>query len=57
MSEDQDVASGGIVLSPAQLKERKKKNIAIALALVFFVALIFWTTIIRIQSNIDMGMS
>lgn len=44
-----------VVLTDAEQAERKKRNWMIAGALVFFVSLIFATTIIRIGQNVAAG--
>ena len=39
-------------LTPEELKARKRRNIAIALGLVAFMALVFVTTLLRLQANV-----
>ena len=39
-------------LTPEELKARKSRNIAIALGLVAFMALVFVTTLLRLQANV-----
>jgi hypothetical protein len=41
--------------SDAELKARDKRNIAIALAVVGFVALVFATTVLRFTENLPQG--
>lgn len=40
-------------LTPEQLAARKKRNVAIAWALVAFMALIFVVTVLNLKRNID----
>ncbi|CAN7296355.1 hypothetical protein [Brevundimonas sp. LjRoot202] len=40
-------------LTPEQLSARKKRNIALAVALVAFIVLVFATTILKLQGNRD----
>ena len=40
-------------LTPQQLSARKKRNIALAVALVAFIVLVFATTILKLQGNRD----
>ena len=39
-------------LTPEELKARKRRNMAIALGLVAFMALVFVTTLLRLQANV-----
>ena len=39
-------------LTPEELKARKRRNLAIALGLVAFMALVFVTTLLRLQANV-----
>ena len=39
-------------LTPEELKARKRRNNAIALGLVAFMALVFVTTLLRLQANV-----
>ena len=39
-------------LTPEELKARKRRNIAIALGLVAFMALVFVTPLLRLQANV-----
>lgn len=39
-------------MTPAELSARKRRNVAIALALVAFVVLVFGVTVMRLMSNI-----
>ena len=39
-------------LTPEELKARKRRNIAIALGWVAFMALVFVTTLLRLQANV-----
>ena len=39
-------------LTPEELKARKRRNSAIALGLVAFMALVFVTTLLRLQANV-----
>tara|TARA_R110002096_G_scaffold325390_2_gene519375 strand:+ start:1230 stop:1451 length:222 start_codon:yes stop_codon:yes gene_type:complete len=41
-----------VILTPEQVAARKRRNLAIALSLVAFVALVFVVTVIRIGQNI-----
>lgn len=41
-------------LTPEELSARKKRNLAIALALVGFIVLVFLTTLFNFQRNIEM---
>lgn len=45
----------GIRLTPEQLRARRSRSIAIALALGAFVAVIFAVTIVRLGSNVATG--
>lgn len=38
-------------LTPEELAARKRRNIALAMALVAFMVLVFLTTLLRMQSN------
>ncbi len=38
-------------LTPEELRARKRRNVWIALGLVGFIALVFLTTILRLQQN------
>lgn len=40
-------------LTPEQLSSRKRRNLAIAGALVAFIVLVFATTLLRMKSNMD----
>ena len=40
-------------LTPEQLSARKKRNVALAVALVAFIVLVFATTILKLQGNRD----
>jgi hypothetical protein len=40
-------------LTPEQLAARKKRNLAIAAALVAFVVLVFSVTVLNLQRNLD----
>ncbi|MBI2260200.1 MAG: hypothetical protein HYU62_00840 [Caulobacterales bacterium] len=40
-------------LTPEQLSARKKRNVALAVALVVFIVLVFATTILKLQGNRD----
>lgn len=40
-------------LTPEQLSARKKRNVALAVALVAFIVLVFATTVLRMKSNMD----
>ncbi|HEY1224376.1 MAG TPA: hypothetical protein VGE54_04030 [Brevundimonas sp.] len=42
-------------LTPQQLEARKKRNVAIALALAAFAVLIFITTALSLKRNIEMS--
>ena len=44
---DQQPIEPGIVLTPAQKRQRRSRSIAIALALGIFVALIFAVTLVK----------
>lgn len=39
-------------LTPEELKARKRRNLAIAFGLVAFMALVFITTVLRLQANV-----
>jgi len=39
-------------LTPEELSARKRRNVAIALALVAFMVLMFVTTVLRLQANV-----
>ncbi len=41
------------LLTPEQLKARNRRSLWIALGLVGFIALIFLTTFLRMQSNLE----
>ena len=45
-------AEGPIVLTPAQVSARSKRNFAIALGLVAWVVLIFVVTMVRLQDGV-----
>jgi hypothetical protein len=40
-------------LTPEQLAARKKRNMALAAALVAFIVLVFATTVLRMKGNMD----
>ena len=40
-------------LTPEQLSARKKRNVALAVALVAFIVLVFATTVLKLQGNQD----
>ena len=40
-------------LTPEQLSARKKRNVALAGALVAFIVLVFATTVLRMKGNMD----
>ena len=40
-------------LTPEQLSARKKRNVALAVALAAFIVLVFATTVLRMKSNMD----
>ncbi|MFN3538254.1 MAG: hypothetical protein ACK4Y4_12470 [Brevundimonas sp.] len=40
------------LMTPEQLKARKRRNIALALGLVAFMVLVFATTLLRLQANV-----
>ena len=40
-------------LTPEQLSSRKRRNLAIAGALVAFIVLVFATTLLRMKANMD----
>jgi hypothetical protein len=40
-------------LTPEQLAARKKRNLAIAGALVVFIVLVFTTTVLKLKGNMD----
>jgi len=40
-------------LTPEQLSARKKRNMALAGALVAFIVLVFATTVLRMKGNMD----
>jgi len=40
-------------LTPEQLAARKKRNLALAGALVAFIVLVFATTVLRMKGNMD----
>lgn len=42
-------------LTPEQLRARKRRNVALALALVGFIVLVFVATVLRLQANIAAG--
>ena len=42
----------GIVLTPAQQRSRRLRNIAIGLAIAIFVGLIYFVTIAKIGANV-----
>lgn len=42
-------------LTPEQLRARKRRNVALALALVGFIVLVFVATVLRLQANIAGG--
>ncbi len=42
----------GVVLTPKQAEVRSQRNIAIALSLIAFVALVFVVTIVRLGGNV-----
>jgi hypothetical protein len=51
----QEGPAGGIRLTEEQLRARRARSIAIALALGAFVAVIFAVTIVRLGSNVFTG--
>ncbi len=46
-------APRGIIPTPAQIAARNKRNVAIALSLLAFVALTFVVTIVRLSANVS----
>ena len=40
-------------LTPEQLSARKKRNLALAGALVLFIVLVFTTTVLKMKGNLD----
>ena len=40
-----------IILSPEEVRARKRRNLWIALGLVAFIVLVFATTVLRLQQN------
>ena len=40
-------------LTPEQLSARKKRNVALAVALAAFIVLVFATTVLKLQGNQD----
>ncbi|GAA0194296.1 hypothetical protein QOZ96_000189 [Brevundimonas nasdae] len=40
-----------IILSPEEVRARKRRNLWIALGLVAFIVLVFTTTVLRLQQN------
>lgn len=46
-----DAVQNSVTLSPAELKERGRKNLAIGGALLVFVVLIFFVTMARLATN------
>ncbi|MEM9619829.1 MAG: hypothetical protein AAF936_17890 [Pseudomonadota bacterium] len=43
---------GGAVLTPEELKQRKQRNVAIALGLLAFIVIVFVVTIVRIGGSV-----
>ncbi|MFN4288699.1 MAG: hypothetical protein ACK4E3_09425 [Brevundimonas sp.] len=39
-------------LTPEELKARKRRNVALALALVAFIVIVFAVTVLRLSANI-----
>ncbi len=52
-SPEQSEPVRGVVLTPAQIAARGKRNIAIAFSLLAFVVLVFFATYIRLTGNIE----
>ncbi len=42
----------GAVLTPEELKQRKQRNVAIALGLLAFIVIVFVVTIVRIGGSV-----
>lgn len=40
-------------LTPEQLSARKKRNLALAGALIVFIVLVFTTTVLKMKGNLD----
>lgn len=47
--------SDEIILTPEQVRARKRRNLVIALALVAFVVLVFFVSIARMHANSVLG--
>lgn len=47
-----DGADGGVVLTPEQVRSRRNRNIAIGLAVAFFVLLFYVVTIAKLGSHV-----
>ncbi|MEM9422351.1 MAG: hypothetical protein AAF986_07600 [Pseudomonadota bacterium] len=41
------------VMTPAEVKARNRRNLAVALGVVGFILLVYFTTLLRITQNID----
>ncbi len=52
MSNDNKAPNEGIVLTPQQLKSRRQRNIAIGLAVGFFVLLFYVVTIAKLGPGV-----
>lgn len=44
-----------LALTPEEAKARRKRNIAIALGVLAFIAIVYLTTILRYAANIEAG--
>jgi hypothetical protein len=45
----------GVILTPEQVRARKRRNLVIGLALVAFVVLVFFVSIARMHANAVIG--
>ena len=52
---DQRPSTNGVVLTSAQLKARRQRNIAIGLAVAFFCALFYAVTVAKLGSAVLTG--
>lgn len=52
MSNDNKTPNNGIVLTPQQLKSRRQRNVAIGLAVGFFVLLFYVVTIAKLGPGV-----